>query len=505
MVFRDYAQGAYRMRGIGKGQRLRLIITPEVSRPRKKPWSLGAGQRPDERERRGATREERVLRDVCAWLVVNTARSERTQFNSLCEQSTPNTWRRAAVTRLRERMELVGAPIEEPSAASADPDKAIVQACIDCFRERLDTTVLNAVPLPPAAATALGRLVEDHSVLVNELLDECARDRRQPPSPGRRRGCVYSARRLWGRTAHPGWGECAGERRGGRAGAGTGAGTGYEGGPRCAQCLPSHHAPRHAHEIRTGARMLIRDNLSHTASQSKNRSNRRSSSPNQPFDSSTPARVRHSDSGILAVSVRFPQTDADGSGKQPFYPLSGMAIRGKREVDTSALSFPPYLLVSRNWYHKAWSLLPSRMPRRIKSVIVAMEWSPDVDAVGSSGVDDGTITTLSPAQEARLKSAFDIFDTDGSGTLSVSEFCAVLRACEIDAAGIDQAKKELEKNDADGDGQVDFDELKRIVARQTLYHIKSGRYFALLSLAEAETVRAALHHSTCSSSSSLFP
>merc|ERR1719446_1538688 len=30
MTFRDYAQGAYRMRGIGKGQRIELLLTPEV-------------------------------------------------------------------------------------------------------------------------------------------------------------------------------------------------------------------------------------------------------------------------------------------------------------------------------------------------------------------------------------------------------------------------------------------------------------------------------------------
>ena len=30
MVFRDYAQGAFRMRGIGRGQTLRLLLTPEI-------------------------------------------------------------------------------------------------------------------------------------------------------------------------------------------------------------------------------------------------------------------------------------------------------------------------------------------------------------------------------------------------------------------------------------------------------------------------------------------
>ena len=30
MVFRDYAQGAFRMRGIGKGQTICLLVTPGI-------------------------------------------------------------------------------------------------------------------------------------------------------------------------------------------------------------------------------------------------------------------------------------------------------------------------------------------------------------------------------------------------------------------------------------------------------------------------------------------
>ena len=32
MIFRDYAQGAFRMRGIGKGQTVHLFIVPEIKR-----------------------------------------------------------------------------------------------------------------------------------------------------------------------------------------------------------------------------------------------------------------------------------------------------------------------------------------------------------------------------------------------------------------------------------------------------------------------------------------
>ena len=32
MNFRDYAQGAFRMRNIGKGQKIRLVIVPEIAK-----------------------------------------------------------------------------------------------------------------------------------------------------------------------------------------------------------------------------------------------------------------------------------------------------------------------------------------------------------------------------------------------------------------------------------------------------------------------------------------
>ena len=32
MTFRDFAQGAFRMRGLGAGQRIELLMTPEVER-----------------------------------------------------------------------------------------------------------------------------------------------------------------------------------------------------------------------------------------------------------------------------------------------------------------------------------------------------------------------------------------------------------------------------------------------------------------------------------------
>ena len=80
MTLRDYAQGAWRMRQIGRGQRLELLVVPEVAKLIASAAAAGEGrgaagraaelqQLRDAGEHREADR--RRLRDALAWLVVN--------------------------------------------------------------------------------------------------------------------------------------------------------------------------------------------------------------------------------------------------------------------------------------------------------------------------------------------------------------------------------------------------------------------------------------------------
>lgn len=96
MTLRDYAQGAYRMRGIGKGQTIRLFIIPEVQqliyREMKK-----AGLK-----REKAQMEANILNDVLGWLVINSMQSERIQFNQLQIQNSASVWRKNAFNVFRD-------------------------------------------------------------------------------------------------------------------------------------------------------------------------------------------------------------------------------------------------------------------------------------------------------------------------------------------------------------------------------------------------------------------
>ena len=86
MTFRDYAQGAYRMRGIGVGQTITLYLIPEVVK----------------RMEAELTAEECARPEVAvpAWLLLNSMRMESLQFVQLSVQELHNIWRKRALGAL---------------------------------------------------------------------------------------------------------------------------------------------------------------------------------------------------------------------------------------------------------------------------------------------------------------------------------------------------------------------------------------------------------------------
>jgi hypothetical protein len=123
MTFRDYAQGAFRMRGIGKGQTIELFIIPEVMLLIETQYRRGSGgaipvpqQSPQafQQDPLGSDllslasplpqpygpsigmhgSNKQLLINVAAWLTVNGMKSENMQFRMLCHQSIENVSRK---------------------------------------------------------------------------------------------------------------------------------------------------------------------------------------------------------------------------------------------------------------------------------------------------------------------------------------------------------------------------------------------------------------------------
>jgi len=64
---------------------------------------------------------------------------------------------------------------------------------------------------------------------------------------------------------------------------------------------------------------------------------------------------------------------------------------------------------------------------------------------------------LSAQQVAECREAFDLFDTDGSGSIDIKELKVAMRALGFEVKK-DEIKKMVDDLDRDGDGSVDFDE-----------------------------------------------
>merc|ERR1711934_215 len=73
---------------------------------------------------------------------------------------------------------------------------------------------------------------------------------------------------------------------------------------------------------------------------------------------------------------------------------------------------------------------------------------------------------LTEDQVAEIKEAFDLFDTDGSGSIDTNELKAAMEALGMDAKS-DEIRKLINDIDSDGDGTIDFDEfLAMMTARK---------------------------------------
>jgi hypothetical protein len=178
MVFRDFVQGAFRMRGIGQGQCVRVFIIPEVRQliDRELATTRLQARHPDEEQ----------LVKIVAWLVVNSMRSEQTQWSMLCLQNITNVYRKNAfrdVLRLGldESAAAAGTGAALPMLADVHAGKP---ASLRVFDEPIDFSLEATVPDPVPFLAKLRNELDANDAFVEtpeqravaeEVLDEVAR------------------------------------------------------------------------------------------------------------------------------------------------------------------------------------------------------------------------------------------------------------------------------------------------------------------------------------------
>jgi hypothetical protein len=194
MVFRDYAQGAYRMRGIGKGQCIHLYLVPEViSLVSQTLQSCSAETGLFDRRFTVVSAVHLFLGkaelDVPAWLLLNSIHSEGMQYDKylaaekrahrihficryikLCTQEIGNIYRKAAFHALVSDVKTNGAHSSD-GRLNRFSNELLRQAIIE-FREPIGFPVPSIVPVPKLVADTLRETAASKTIKPLTLEDE---------------------------------------------------------------------------------------------------------------------------------------------------------------------------------------------------------------------------------------------------------------------------------------------------------------------------------------------
>ena len=176
----------------------------------------------------------------------------------------------------------------------------------------------------------------------------------------------------------------------------------------------------------------------------------------------------------------------DSGGGQPFYPWSRFAIYRGGSQKARPLKWPSRLWMSANYFRPEWTL---RSHRRLKNVVCLMEWAPRGVGGSSPSGPSSPAVVLDTDQAARVRASFGFFDEDHDGVLTASELATLGRSVDLHTVEQDASGAAPDVG-ALPDGMV-----VPLVQEQLRSHMDGpgGRYWVVLSLAEAESLRGALH------------
>ena len=176
MVFRDYVQGAYRMRGIGAGQRIHLYMIPEVHDLVLRELRAAGGAC---LEMAAACASGgggvRMLEAVVSWLVINSMRAEQMQWSMLCIQNVANIYRKNAFRRILSAAgafaeKVTDAP-KQPAAPLPAPAADLVatlplRRSLKVFDESIDFSLEASVPDPIPFEAKLREMLTAHDEFI---------------------------------------------------------------------------------------------------------------------------------------------------------------------------------------------------------------------------------------------------------------------------------------------------------------------------------------------------
>ena len=500
MVFRDYVQGAYRMRGIGKGQKIHCLLIPEVANLMAREaraahkGSLSGGTSDvtlltdvaseltgDVWQEEGVhkviadadpsvetldvVRQSKenpaaVLRQIVAWLVVNSLRSESVQWSMLCLQNVGNVFRKTAfevmlragskrtVDDTSKGTEIAVASMQAPlDVASIDPvDHLSPGAAIDVFTEPIDFSLDSAVPDPAPFEVKLRKMLEDHIEFIPDAASHAV---------------GQSILREVGRHSN------------------------LEG---AANRLESEQEREQEQEQQKEVKAR-RDQQVEIEKFVDREYSRNHEAPN-PWP--------------LSALCNEPPLAPESDGKEhsdardcPFYRLRHFKLRHQ-----DSLNMPDQLLCSRNYFNPQWSGL-----RRIKNVIMILEWAPQCLCMPADGHETKHTTgirlrtpeehsaeapQMTQERQDSLRKAFLNLSCGRPEGLGFEELSNAIQAITDAPPTSENIAAAIRASGSTGDC-VNFDGFKMLLRTRHLLPVHHGRYYVAVSLAEAETIRRVLH------------
>lgn len=364
------------MRGIGKGQTIKLFIIPEVQQLLKAQASHGHGCTPEQRAAQLASmppvaRAVAELEDVSAWLLINSMRAEKMCFPLWCLQCSQNVWRKRAFEQLCTRFSEFGSEPTQTSVrgshrsssaraardgqrARADTSEPLGRRQIlDVFRERVARDVSNTVPRTFSTRTEIANTAAALDSLIQEAQDVHAIERIQALLIGIEAG----------ESTEP-------------------ESVDHEPLAEHTSALEQEKEQEHEHEQEQEQEMHVERQQEVELDE-----NPEVEEPEKQkyLRDDDPPRAWALDS--LCLSPEFSTASFTGKSEgntgtaQGFFPAARFEVyRERRSAATSRgpLNWPDYVLLSSDHTSPRWRF---ESHRRLKNVHVVMEWLPDVEAV----------------------------------------------------------------------------------------------------------------------------
>ena len=473
MVFRDYVQGAYRMRGIGEqnsscmhalfvmpempvflvvgqGQVVTVMVIPEVAELMQR--QLVAAKVLRVCDTIADMHVGESLKMIAAWLIINSMQTEQVQWTMLCIQNIANLYRKQAFnTIVKQTIEhfKFDAQRSDPSRAideKSEVSTAFVKSSdLTVFDEAIDFSLDQAVPDPVPFLAKLENMIETHKdyltcsesqSISQAILDEVGRF------------MMLDGREINLDTEQ--------ERE-------------------------QEQEQQKEVQAKKDQQIEIEKFVDREYSRTKE-------------------APQHWPVSILGDPKATTKAQSHGAHDlHPFYEMSQFKLRHQ-----NSMTFPDYIMASSNYFNRSWNGL-----RRLKNVVMILEWIPSVMAVEELSLPDADIQKLigedvkggsedfDIAAQDTMTKALQLLSFEGKKHLTRNDLRNAIEMAvfsKVSESELDALLATFGVNieDCNEDG-MDFSVFEVLLRSGKFLKRQKGRYWVAVSLAEAETLRRLIH------------